>query len=396
MKTHELKQVNVKGLLKKMNGESPNDAMYQHFYKRKFLLHWGGLADPFCSFEKTNGTGLELIKGLGKLNYPTLFSFKGPTILEKNYLKCFEKYQKQSNFAFQASIITRDDDMAKRVEIGVPSPTKRLKALKELSDMGYWTILRLRPFIMGISDVGLEELLNDALAAGINGISCEFFAMDARANIGMKTRYDWLGQLTGIKDMHDYYTVLSPKERGGYRRLNRLVKEPYIKKIYKFCIENNLVCGISDPDFKELNTSGSCCAMPDNFKKNPEMQNWTTSQLTYHLKEIRKTYHKTGKLERLYFDKVYNSDKETYLEEWRFANDHPCTVGMSQARVRSTNLKQITQRSWNNLRSPGNPRNYFHGKVIPVDQDSTGNLVFEYAPHEYETQWKKEGIDLTK
>ena len=48
---------------------------YEAFYKKKFLLHWGGLADPFCNFEKSNRKGYKLLKALGEENYPTLFSF---------------------------------------------------------------------------------------------------------------------------------------------------------------------------------------------------------------------------------------------------------------------------------------------------------------------------------
>ena len=112
--------------------------------------------------------------------------------------------------------------------------------------------------------------------------------------------------------------------------------------------------------------------------------------------EARKKFHLTGNKKKLYFDKVYNQDIETYLVEKRFANDHPCMVGMSQARRTNMVLKSILSKSWNNLRSPGNPRNYFHGKVEPCGLDEFGNLIFEYVEHSYEQQWKNEGIDLKR
>ena len=72
-----------------------------------------------------------------------------------------------------------------------------------------------------------------------------------------------------------------------------------------------------------------------------------------------------NKIGKLYFNNVYK-DEETYLNDQRFANDHPCTVGMSQAIVQNITQKMILQKTWNNLNSPGNPRNYFHGKVTPT------------------------------
>jgi len=395
MKDSLVKDVNIDQFIKKLQGKFPNDAMYNHFYKKEFLLHWGGLADPFCNFENTNKSGTKLIEALSEMNYPTLFSFKGDTVRRSKKLKkIFSKSAGQSNFAFQISMVTNSDEMAKRVEIGVPSTTRRLETLKMLSDMGYWTILRLRPFIIGITDQGLEELLYRALEAGINAVSVEFFALDCRMNKGMQTRYDWLSKLVGT-EIVSYYKELSPSERGGYQRLNRLVKEEYIKIIYKFCAENDLVCGISDPDFKELNTSGSCCGMPDNFEKNNKLENWSKDQLTYHIKQARKLYHKKGKIKKFYFNKVYKN--VSYIMDKSVAQDHPSVVSYCNAERHELTLRDILQKQWNNLRSSANPRNYFHGKLEPLNTlDDDGNLVYKYVPMEYEAQWKKEGIDLTR
>lgn len=393
----ELKSINVESLKLAMLGKGKNERdkeLYKNFFSKKFLLHWGGLADPFCNFERKNKVGLELIKFLGEQNYPTLFSFKGNTIFDDEYLKVFEKYSKQKNFAFQTSIITRDDELSRKFEVGVPSPTERIKALKILSDFGYWTILRMRPFIVGITDLSLDSLMSDCLKAGIKGISTEFFALDVKMNTSMRNRYKIIGDLVGCKDLTKYFTKLSPHERGGYQRLNRNLKERFVKKIFKFCSENKLVLGISDPDFKELCTSGSCCAMPDNYPPNRLLENWTRNQLTYHVKEARKLYHKEGKIKKFYFDEIYPESSD-YLNNKSFANDHCGTIAVSTTDVQNLTLKLLIQNIWNNLRSPANPRNYFHGKLMPEDIDKKGNLIFKYNPSEYEERWKKEGIDLT-
>lgn len=386
----------VKKLLD-MQGKSTTkkgQLFYEHFYKRKFLLHWGGLADPFCGFERKNHVGLRFIEGLGELNYPTLFSFKGETLFDKEYQKVFERYSKQKNFAFQCSIITNSDELSTQVEIGVPNTTRRLAALEMLSKQGFWTILRLRPFIIGISDIDLDILLNKALTAGIKGISMEFFALDSRVGKSSRKRFEWLGKLIGTKDIMAYYSALSPSERGGYMRLNRLVKEPYVRKVYEFCVKQGLVCGISDPDFKELNTSGSCCSMPDIYPDNPLMCNWTRSQLTYHLKEARKLYHSTGERKELKFNEVYGN--ESYLDETGFANEHICTVNQPRAIRNNLTQRTILQQQWNNTNSPSNPMNYFHGKLLPIKLDENKNLVFKYNPMPYEKRWVEEGVDLTK
>lgn len=403
IKSIQLKAVNAERMISALRGKPQckrGRLLHKHFYSKKFLLHWGGLADPFCHFESHNQVGLKLINVLGELNYPTLFSFKGPAIFKKDYVKVFEKYADQHNFAFQVSIITGSDRLGKKIEIGTPLPSMRIKALRMLSDMGYWTILRLRPFIIGITDIHLDELLQDALDAGINAISTEFFALDARANKGMKQRYDWLSQIIGVKGgaqgLMQYFSRLSPSERGGYMRLNRLIKEPYIKKMYKFCTDNNILFACSDPDFKELNMSGSCCGMPDKYSLNSRLTNWTRSQLSYHLKEARKIYHKSNgsKVIELRFNQVYGED--SYLDEHGFTDDHVAIIGKCCADRYALTQRSILQSQWNNLRSPANPYNYFHGQVRPSGVDSDGNFIFVYSPSEYEARWKAEGIDLTK
>jgi hypothetical protein len=304
-------------------------------------------------------------------------------------------------------MVTADDDLSRQIEVDVPPPSFRLKVLKEMSDRGYWTILRLRPFMIGITDPSLDELLDKALKAGINAVSMEFFAMDSRCNTGMRTRYEAIAKLMGIKGRHlpggkniegsnlqKYYSILSPSERGGYMRLNRHIKEPFVKTVYKFCIKNGLTFGCSDPDFKELNTSGSCCAMPDKFPANPLLENWTKNQLTYHLKELRKLYHTTGECGEIVFDNVFKD--EPYLNNHKLAQDHPTVIGRCTAERMLLTPSIILQEQYNNLNSPANPRNYFHGKLEPCGFDEKGNLRFKYVPMEYEQKWVEEGIDLTK
>lgn len=391
--------VNPKEIIKAINGEPTTVRMrsfYKHFFNKRFLLHWGGMADPFCNFEKANKVGYEIIKGLAKSQYPTLFSFKGSTIWNDKYISLFDKYSKQKNFAFQVSIISPSDKVSKEVEIGVPITSKRIKAIKMLHDMGYYTILRLRPYIIGISDDGIEELLHRCKEAGIDAISMEFVAIDTRSNEGLMKRYEWLGKLIGAKDIMKYFRKLSPVERGGYLRLNRLVKEPYVKTIYKFCLENDIAFACSDPDFKELNMTGNCCGMPNDFPDNREMENWTKNQLTFHLAKARREYHEKGRIVQLKFSDVFNNEQDSYLNSVTFGQDHICVSDMCSSERHDTHYYRHARNTWNNLRSPANPRNYFHGKVMPFRKDENNDLVFAYTPSEYEDRWKREGIKMVK
>ena len=399
--TGKLHSVDPKSMIAAIRGE-PKDvrakAIYRNFYKDRFLLHWGGLADPFDNFEKTNSIGYKIVNVLAKEAYPTLFSFKGSAIFRPNFRKLFEKYADQKNFAFQASIITNSDELSRQIEIGVPVTTRRINALAMLSDMGYYTILRLRPFIIGVSDKGLDELLDRSREAGIDAVSLEFFAMDHRSNPALMRRYKWIGELIGVgpDKVMEYFKTLSPSERGGYLRLNRLVKESYVKQIYEFCLKHDILFACSDPDYKELNMSGSCCGMPDTYKQNEEMTNWTKNQLTYYLKEARRKYHESGSIYKFRFEIVFKPKEDTYLKDIDLGLDHPGVAAKMTGERRNLTFLKMTRDCWNNLRSPANPANYFHGKMIPTHIDANGNYVFRYNPMEYEERWANEGIKLTK
>jgi len=156
--------VDVKRLIDIMSGKYPDNPYYQNFYKHRFILHIGGLSEPFCYLEQKFGKCYELLEYLAAEKYPTVFSSKGYHLFltdpkYKKYRKLFEDSAKNKNFMFAHSIIVDSDKTAKKIEINVPNTTKRIEAIKILADMGYWNILRLRPFVIGISDVGLENMM---------------------------------------------------------------------------------------------------------------------------------------------------------------------------------------------------------------------------------------------
>ena len=391
-----LQAVNADKLFKAMDGLSTNkeeQLFHKHFYSKRFLFHWGGLADSFCHYEKKYGASYPILEGLLDRKYPLMFSSKGPMITDPKFTKLFEKHAKNNSVAFQFSIVTADDELAKRVEPGVPPPSARFEYMKTLSAMGYWTILRLRPFIIGVTDHTLPILMEKAYESGARAVSTEFYAMDQRCVGSMRKATENMGRLMGINNIFKYFTSLSPKERGGYCRLNRLVKEQYVKYMYKFCYEHDMIFTCSDPDFKELSMSQNCCGLPPHgLHSNPEMNNWSPNQLTAHLMQARIDYHKTGKRNILEFDEVFKPRDWIFDEVALSHMDIGVTKYVYAMRKQST-LRHLLQDKWNNLNSYSNPRNYFHSKIMPIGV-LNGNLAYQYNPLPYEKVWVDEGIKL--
>jgi DNA repair photolyase len=395
----KLKAVDVKRIEELVSGKRPNDPLWKYFFSKRYIMQWGSMADPFCNFEKKNRIGEHLIKIFGDLKYPIRFSFKGQEV--ETYLPLFDKYKEAKNFAFQSSIIGLDNELASKIEVGVPTPAFRFKMLGELGAMGYWTILRLRPFVVGFSDRDLDGLLENCKKYNIKGISLEFFALDLKCSKEVRKQVTRLGDILGY-DIEQYYKDLTSYRRGSYMRLNRDVKERWVRKIYRYCYDNNVVFGCSDPDFKELNMSGSCCALPEVFPENPEICNYVRSQLTDKLRLIRRNYWqgKRGEDILLKFTNVVKGDPkfQDFLFDNKLFRDHIVyKTSYLTAEVSLTTPASCFRSFWNNLRSPNCPMNYFEGKVMPCGKDEDGNLIFEYKEHPYEKFWVEDlGIDLGK
>jgi DNA repair photolyase len=389
----KVKPINVKNTIDIFEGKQPENPYYKHFIQHKKIVHIGGMADNFCGFEKKFKEGIPLIEYLLKTGYPMIISTKADFLNYPEYAELFEKYKDVACCAIQSSIITYDKEVAAKVEIGVPEPELRFQNLKKLSAMGYYTILRLRPFIIGISDRTLTNILNKMVEYNIHAISTEFYCMDCRVDEKTKSNYRWMSNVCGF-DIEDYYKQLSPTSRGTYRRLNRKVKEKYIKEMYMFCVKNNKHFACSDPDFKELNDSGSCCGLPTDKNKWGLLTNFLNSQLTEAIRELRERYWKSGRVDKyLTVKNVMKDPSYTWMKESAYYNDSISKVGLCNSKFQKMSHYFEFIQSWNNVRSPRNPYNYFDGKIKPSGKkDEEGNIIFEYVPMPYEEQWRKEGI----
>jgi len=69
----QLKSVNPKGIINQISGKRKTP-YYENFFKHRFPLHWGGLAEPFCPIERKKGIGLEILKYTSDIEYPLIFS----------------------------------------------------------------------------------------------------------------------------------------------------------------------------------------------------------------------------------------------------------------------------------------------------------------------------------
>jgi len=348
---------------------------FKEIIKNRITLQFGGLSDPFCPIEEEHGYGYEFLKFLREIDYPICFSSKGDLLIKPEGKKYLDLFSGAKNWSYKASIITLDDEKSRLVEAGCPSPERRLQVLKTLSDMGIWTILRLRPFIIGVSgkydissnkftDDNFIRLINRAKDIGFKAISTEFFCLELRNVNKGKLNFKTISKACGF-DIVQYYKNIS--NGSGYLRLNYEIKRPYMEKMEEICKEIGINFHVSDAHHKERGCSGSCCGLP----QDESVSSFSKCQFTNAL-QIAKAC-----------GMVYWSDISkfgSYLKNHHYSING-LTSGAKDAEKRRNQTMYDTMRNiWNNPKSAKSPYKYFDGVLYPIGLDDNQDIIYEYRP----------------
>lgn len=358
----KVKQVSVERFKRYFTELDDPKNPFRDIIKNRITMQFGGLSDPFCPIEEQTGVGYQILSFLKEIKYPVCFSSKSDLLLrDPKYLKLFEGMQ--DLWSYKASIITLDEEKAKVVEAGVPSPQRRLEVLRRLSEMGIWTILRLRPFIIGLSDLTYEELIKTAGEYGVKAMSTEFFCLELRSVNKAKAKYEALSEVLGF-DVVNYYKNISPGS--GYLRLNYSIKEKYINRMEEICREYGMNFHVSDAHHKEKGASGSCCGLPANgpFK-------FSKCQFTYALWFAKKNGQVT-------WSDI--AEKDVWLKSTGPLKAPGFNTGNSYKRNKKcdVNFYDYLRNEWNSPKSHNSPYKYFGGILIPVGLDKNKDVIYKF------------------
>ena len=135
----QVKSVNPEKV-KRIFGLQDTESQFYKWVKDKRPIQYGGLSDQFDGYERRYGVTYDILKYLRSINYPICFSTKSAWVFSEP--KYQELFRGADNWNMKFSIITLDEEDARHIEVGVPSPQKRLEAMRiynELSGGGYYT-----------------------------------------------------------------------------------------------------------------------------------------------------------------------------------------------------------------------------------------------------------------
>ena len=333
---------------------------FAEYIKQRRVMQWGGLSDQFDGFERKYGVTLELLRFFKEIDYPLCFSTKATWwTKDERYM---ELVRGQRNWNFKFSIITLDESKARVIERGVPTPRERLEAIERIAkaDAGGAT-LRLRPFIIGVSNPTYLDLIREAGNRGATALSTEFFCVEQRSNT-LKEYMPKLSELCGF-DLMEFYKKYSVSS--GYLRLNRKVKAPFIYNMKNVCDEIGMRFYVSDAHFKELCCNGSCCGLPADW-------NYSHGQFCEALQICKKR----GEVR---WDDI-KADVESLHSGyfWGRANGYNANSSENRAKFYGMSMAAYMRWLWNNPQAGQSPYKMFEGVMKPTGKDENGNLIYTY------------------
>jgi DNA repair photolyase len=333
-------------------------SQFTPYVKDKRAIQWGGLSDQFDGFERKYGKTLDLMRELKKLDYPISFSTKATWIFDDE--RYVELFRDQKNWNVKFSLITMDEEVAKIIEVGVPSPKKRLEAIRKFTDLNAGgATLRLRPFIIGISSVDYLELIEAAHDAGADAVTTEFMCLDQRS-FDVRENFKKISEICGF-DILDFYRKYSVGT--GYLRLNRKIKEKYIRNMQELCKKLGMRFYVSDAHFKEACDGSCCCGLPDTW-------NYSRGNFSNALQLCKKN----GTV------RFAEIDSDMYFLDplFRGATGMNTTNEERRAKYEGMTLRDYLRYLWNDPSMGQSPFRMFERVMVPDGIDENGDIIYKY------------------
>lgn len=194
-------------------------------------------------------------------------------------------------------------------------------------------------------------------------MSTEFFCLEQRS----PTLRDFLPAINAMAgfDVLEFYRRYSAQS--GYLRLNRKVKEPFMRRMKALCEELGMRFYVSDAHFKELSSNGSCCGLPPTW-------NYSRGQWCEAL-QIAK--HSPDGIVR-WDDVRHDIEQLVSGFAWCRAQGYNCNSSEKRAKFDRMTMADYMRWLWNNPQSGQSPYKLFEGALVPEGKDPEGNLIYRY------------------
>lgn len=252
-----------------------------------------------------------------------------------------------------------------------------MRTYNQLSKGG--TTLRLRPFIIGVSDKTYLDLIKAAKEAGATAVTTEFFCLEMRSINQAREHYKVISDCCGF-DIVEFYRRYS--SGSGYLRLNRKIKEQYIHKMQDLCRELGMRFYVSDAHFKETCDNCCCCALD---------KDWNYSR--GHFGAALQIAKRTGKVQ------WKDIEQDMYFLDFPYkkAEGFNTNSAENRAHYEGMTMKDYLRYLWNAPKRGQSPYKLFERVLKPDGYDEDGNIIYVYNEGvTYQKHGCETDIDTTK
>ena len=211
------------------------------------------MSDPFVRVEKTDGTTLRVLNLLADAGHLAVISTKGVELLDDRYLDVLCR----GRFIVQISLSSLDDSLMERVDLRAPSPSRRIAAMRDLTDAGVPVTVRVQPLLPS-RERDAEDVIEASAQAGARHASFEHLKLGVELGRGTAD----LSAALGLDVAADF-------RRRGAERLGRKWILPVAERLSRQlhlrdrAHRSGLSFAAADNDLLLLSDGGCCCSGAD-------------------------------------------------------------------------------------------------------------------------------------
>lgn len=317
--------------------------------RARIPLHFGGMSDPFMPLEESRRVTLEFLRVLQRHHYPCIVSTKSDLCASEPYLEVLST----GNFAVQFSISTDDDDLALRTDAGVPTPSRRFKAMRELSRLGVRTSCRIQPVLPG-RESDAFRIVKLSSESGASHVSVEHLKWPVETGV---TRSEKLAALLGL-DLSQHLKNSGATRCGREWILPVSGRLPLILELRQYTRQLGLTFGAADNDLLHLSDGESCCSGAD-------LMGFDTVYRFTYTQAIHASIDGSVRFESL-------------KAEWRPKKSVGQFVN-SNSRIPGSSVEAYLRDAWNGRMNGCSPANYY-GLSATGEHDDEGLVVYAVDP----------------
>jgi len=144
--------------------------------------------EDFLRNEGRHGVSLRMLEYLREIEYPVMINTKSDLVAEDRYLKAMA--DNKAKAAVHITMISSNEEIAKKLEPGAPTYARRLEAIRKLSDAGIRAVPRIEPFLYLLTDEPdyVEQYMQDIWDAGARHITFDTYSYTAN-NSGLRQNF---------------------------------------------------------------------------------------------------------------------------------------------------------------------------------------------------------------